>query len=162
MTQIGLAVWISTGGARRERQKTCRSLMLSSPSNKTLSILSWERLQRGSRRRAWSSWGEKFTAACRNRIWEGKKNKADFFILEREWHSFLWSERKLREQCGGGKKQRERQQSQWKKTEREAEVREILLSKLRQDRMWHVEGRKRKPDRYRLVWLLLLKTCLFH
>jgi len=51
---------------------------------------------------------------------------------------------------------------QWKKNfNREAEgnrVREIRLSELQHGRMWHAESRKRKLDRYRLIWLPLLKN----
>lgn len=41
-------------------------------------------------------------------------------------------------------------------------TRKALLSEVQHDRKWHVECRKRKPDRYRLICWLPWKTCPSH
>ncbi len=147
--------------AHWEAQKTCRILRLSSPSNKTSHLFYPEtgcngKATEGHHREVKSS---------RQRTGIGfESGKKSLFSLNAEENDILvfdqgenrgnieiWSrgERRGKKETLGGRTSEEG------KPEREAEgngVEEILLSELQQGRMWHVESRKRKLDRYRLIW----------
>lgn len=102
------------------------------------------------------------------RDWE---EEADFFFpftLRRMAFSSLISEKKNREntgelrgselkRCWMGDNRGEKKAKN-KKRQEGSSTRKALLSELQHGRKWHVECRKRKPDRYRFIWWLPLKN----
>lgn len=87
--------------------------------------------------------------------------------LKREWHSLFFDQRENRGSMEVERSGDRHWKRQWGKDNQVLCVRgsktrmekaegnrvgEIQLSELQHSRMWHVESRKRKLDRYRLVW----------
>lgn len=149
--------------------------LAASQSNST-SILSWDRMHRGGNQRA--SWrGEEFTAVQQKLDLERAKKCVMLFpsfpSAKAKWHSPLWSLRKLRKKIQKNWEAWNGKDAGWETTqgkkgggnEKQQQAngtRKALLSEVQHDRKWHVECRKRKPDRYRLICWLPWKTCPSH